>query len=557
MPTTGHDEAALFGSAMNSHVEQRYRYQKHVAADVAAILPSDARTLLDVGCDDGYLISRLPGSLFLVGVDRRTEPLRKAGNRRTVGDITSLPFRSKSFDLVMANDVLEHMDLEGRASGLREMARVASKYIVVTVPFMEDLNLSCTRCFECGQYYHVNHHCASFGLDELQTLLNQLGYRCVLQVLSGDVWQSQPSDIVFLRRLLLLALPTIEDPLCPHCGSRKISGEEGELFLNKLLDKLALDLCLRDRVLADQCFVRTECINVYTKEDWHPIYSDVGFLDGQGRQVKLEKRTVKANRLSFTSPDLNRKEFVSTYSQLPYFVCEDVIPSGARITPKRPALVGFCLGKDGREPIELRVRGFAEETATLCVWSYDTYTGCHSPLQARVRGNFSLDLTIEHAELSRYGLVFQLATENSAIILKDAELLNQKGRDMVTYNNSGGQARFLCLPDERVLVSLPLYGSSVVELEWMRDPKLLRAPGKRSLSLEGQSSHDLRMVHELAGQLQSECGNLSKALHSIINEHQRLRTIYEQTFVRKLKRKLTRFWGSILVASGRRTYRLH
>jgi ubiquinone/menaquinone biosynthesis C-methylase UbiE len=98
--------------------------------------PAGAR-VLEVGCGAGWMwaeaAARLPGDLDLTLTDLSqgmvTEAIERVGSlgryRRTsarVADAQELPFRSASFDVVVANYVLHHVPDTRRAVG--EMARV-------------------------------------------------------------------------------------------------------------------------------------------------------------------------------------------------------------------------------------------------------------------------------------------------------------------------------------------------------------------------------------------------------------------------------------------------
>lgn len=51
-----------------------------------------------------------------------------------IGSITELPLDDDSYDVVCAFQVLEHIEYESVAAGLREMARVSRKYVFLSVP---------------------------------------------------------------------------------------------------------------------------------------------------------------------------------------------------------------------------------------------------------------------------------------------------------------------------------------------------------------------------------------------------------------------------------------
>src|SRR6185295_6157089 len=67
---------------------------------------------------------RLPlgGTWFLDGSRRAAERLRERGARAVGGDVGALPFADRSFDLVGAFDIVEHV--EDDAAVFRELGRV-------------------------------------------------------------------------------------------------------------------------------------------------------------------------------------------------------------------------------------------------------------------------------------------------------------------------------------------------------------------------------------------------------------------------------------------------
>ncbi|MGH2844844.1 MAG: class I SAM-dependent methyltransferase [Thermoleophilaceae bacterium] len=99
-------------------------------------------SVLDVGCGEGVLTlewaERL-GDGQVVGIDLDDPGLHAEWARRSrpnlefrVEEVTSLPFADDSFDTACAIEVLEHVP-EPEAT-LREMARVASGHLLLSVP---------------------------------------------------------------------------------------------------------------------------------------------------------------------------------------------------------------------------------------------------------------------------------------------------------------------------------------------------------------------------------------------------------------------------------------
>jgi SAM-dependent methyltransferase len=95
-------------------------------------------SILDYGCGTGGNTSAYRSFGTVVGIEPDSTAVRLANRRgggrycRTSG--TELPFRDGSFDVVMASDVLEHIERDGKA--VSEIARVLrpSGSVILSVP---------------------------------------------------------------------------------------------------------------------------------------------------------------------------------------------------------------------------------------------------------------------------------------------------------------------------------------------------------------------------------------------------------------------------------------
>jgi len=135
-----------------------------------AMIPPGVTTVLEVGCGDGRIIRRLPKHLRATGIDYSHSSVSKLPGRGLCASLEDLPFPDRSFDLVLCCEVLEHLPDEMFRRGLHELGRIARKYILISVPYKENLRLHRTRCSECGTMFHIWGHLRRFTNGSLKGL---------------------------------------------------------------------------------------------------------------------------------------------------------------------------------------------------------------------------------------------------------------------------------------------------------------------------------------------------------------------------------------------------
>lgn len=107
---------------------------------ISLVSPLAPKKILDAGCGEGFTLSRfyeLKIGESLEGIDYSPEAIaigKKVHPHLNIkrGDIYNLIYENNSFDLVTCMEVLEH--LEDPVKGLKEVERVSSKYVLLTVP---------------------------------------------------------------------------------------------------------------------------------------------------------------------------------------------------------------------------------------------------------------------------------------------------------------------------------------------------------------------------------------------------------------------------------------
>lgn len=186
----------------------------------ARLLPPVPATVLDVGCGVGVLSDWLAGRGYAVtGVDTDEALMERMETPHRVASIDALPFEDRSFDAVVASEVLEHLPVEVFERSRGEMARVARTAIVVTVPNAESLESASTRCPACGCTYSIHGHVRRFDEGTLRELLP--GWR-LGELEQVGPWKARHRSVEWVvRRRILGRWPAQPGAICPQCQYRQ------------------------------------------------------------------------------------------------------------------------------------------------------------------------------------------------------------------------------------------------------------------------------------------------------------------------------------------------
>lgn len=121
------------------HPVERALMDRFLAALDGAVAGLSPASIVEVGMGEGEVAGRMRRrfpAATLAGVDLFSPDLAEIWRRRelsgVVADARRLPFRDGCADLVLAIEVLEHIDDPG--SALAEMARVGRGRVVLSVP---------------------------------------------------------------------------------------------------------------------------------------------------------------------------------------------------------------------------------------------------------------------------------------------------------------------------------------------------------------------------------------------------------------------------------------
>jgi SAM-dependent methyltransferase len=138
-------------------------------------------SVLDAGCAEGHFcswIAQRSRASNVVGVDWSEPRLVRArrrhpGIRFVSGELPRLPFDDGAFDVVTCIEVLEH--LVDPAASLRELARVARRSVVVTVPDRErPAEVLCPHCLKA---FARDGHLHRFDRERVRALAQECSLR--------------------------------------------------------------------------------------------------------------------------------------------------------------------------------------------------------------------------------------------------------------------------------------------------------------------------------------------------------------------------------------------
>lgn len=162
------------------------------------IIPRAYGRVLDVGCGRGGYVRVLAERYEAYGCDLFQWPEWKAQQRVRFlqADVTHLPFADRSFNLILALNVLEHIG--PIQDTLRELKRVASEYVILSVPNCQiypEMEWAGLSFFHWVDRSHRNF----FDSRSLREILEEEGFQVEILQPFGNV---RP-EILLLRSLRL------------------------------------------------------------------------------------------------------------------------------------------------------------------------------------------------------------------------------------------------------------------------------------------------------------------------------------------------------------------
>lgn len=202
------------------------------------LIPSGGGFALDVGAQDGYF-SRLLVERFssVTAVDLEKPSIVHPNIKCQKGDVTGLHFDDNSFDFVFCAGVLEHVPAPLLGKACSELSRVSKKYLLIGVPYKQDIRVWRTTCCSCGRKNPAWGHASIFDENRLEQLFP--GFEIAKISFVGETDAATNFLSTFFMDLAGNPYGTYnQEAPCIHCGGKlKTPPDRG--FLGKVFTSAA------------------------------------------------------------------------------------------------------------------------------------------------------------------------------------------------------------------------------------------------------------------------------------------------------------------------------
>ena len=132
------------------------------------LIPSDLKTIIDIGCGDGTITNELAKKYKVTGVDRSANALKFVTTTKILSSSERIDVHDKSFDMVFSSELLEHLEDKVFYATIKEMKRIGKKYIFLTVPNNEVLGKDFIKCPYCGWIFNSAYHLRSLNVGKIK-----------------------------------------------------------------------------------------------------------------------------------------------------------------------------------------------------------------------------------------------------------------------------------------------------------------------------------------------------------------------------------------------------
>jgi len=216
----------------DSYYEQKSIWNKDYSEDpfwaqkakiFLSLIPDDVKTILDVGCGNGSMLKKMGNKFNICGLDISKTALEFIKEPAILADSSRIPLKQSSFDLVLCSEVLEHLPCEAFQSSVSEISRVTKKYILLSVPYSENLGFRRIKCSRCKYVFHIYGHLHKFTKRKILSCFKE--FMPMIWVHCGVFSRNYNPLLLLFRQHLGDVWFYAKDshPICPNCGNSEFS----------------------------------------------------------------------------------------------------------------------------------------------------------------------------------------------------------------------------------------------------------------------------------------------------------------------------------------------
>ncbi len=188
--------------------------------DLMRLIPPAISSALDIGARDGHISIAIAEQVAQVtALDLEMPNFSSPRVTCVQGDATALTFADSSIDLVFCAEVLEHIPSPGLEAACNELARVAKKYVLIGVPYMQDIRDAKTTCAACKRTNPPWAHVNSFDEQRIRKLFPSLRIDEISFVGIGSPGTNWLSSALMTFAGNPFGTYVQQEP-CVHCGAK-------------------------------------------------------------------------------------------------------------------------------------------------------------------------------------------------------------------------------------------------------------------------------------------------------------------------------------------------
>jgi len=214
------------------------KYEIIRARETIRFIPQSVKSIIDIGCGNGTVTDMIDKP-FVVGLDFARIPLSNSKCRIIQASIDSLPIKSGKFDLVILTEVLEHLSEDVFIGAIEDISRLRPKYILITVPFNENIEVELAKCNSCGNRFNINHHYRAFIGNWCESLFPDYTIECI----SYASYRNPPNLALASLRKTCGVFTYSKFAVCNNCGGTTSPSNNPIKFIFNALN--LIDICLK------------------------------------------------------------------------------------------------------------------------------------------------------------------------------------------------------------------------------------------------------------------------------------------------------------------------